>query len=98
MKERKKGENSPDVNSLYSLLYPRSVALIGASRYPGTIGYLILQCIVQGGFSGTIYPVNPNTESVMSIKTYPSVLDIPGDVDLAVEAAKRASSMHSLGS
>jgi acetyl coenzyme A synthetase (ADP forming)-like protein len=72
--------------SLRSLLEPRSIALIGASRHPGTIGYILLQCLTQGGFTGHLYPVNPHADSLMSLKTYPSVLDIPGDVDMAVIA------------
>jgi acetyl coenzyme A synthetase (ADP forming)-like protein len=70
--------------SLRWLLEPQSVALIGASRHPGTIGYLLLKCLTQSGFSGKVYPVNPNVDSLMSLKTYPSVLAIPGDVDMAV--------------
>jgi acetyl coenzyme A synthetase (ADP forming)-like protein len=70
--------------SLRWLLKPQSIALIGASRHPGTIGYLLLQCLVQSGFSGNVYPVNPNVDSLMSLKTYPSVLAVPGEVDMAV--------------
>jgi len=72
--------------SLRSLLYPSSVAVVGASRKPGTIGQLLFQCIMQNGFSGVVYPVNPNAKAVMSVKAYPSVLDVPGDIDLAVIA------------
>ena len=72
--------------SLRSLLYPRSVAVVGASRKPGTIGQLLFQRIMQNGFSGVVYPVNPNADAVMSVKAYPSVLDCPGDIDLAVIA------------
>jgi acetyl coenzyme A synthetase (ADP forming)-like protein len=74
------------VTSIRSLLYPRSVAVIGASREPGTIGQLLSKCIMQHGFSGVVYPVNPNAEAIMSVKAYPSVLDCPGDVDLALIA------------
>ncbi|MGD9116180.1 MAG: bifunctional GNAT family N-acetyltransferase/acetate--CoA ligase family protein [Dehalococcoidia bacterium] len=70
--------------SLRSVLAPRSVAVIGASRNEGTLGKLVLQSLLKGRFSGVVYPVNPNTDVIMSIKTYPSVLDIPGPVDLAV--------------
>jgi acetate---CoA ligase (ADP-forming) len=81
-----KRERLSTVTSLRSLLYPRSVAVIGASRKPGTIGQLLVQCILQNGFSGTLYPINPNAESVMSVKAYPSILEVPGHVDLAVIA------------
>ena len=79
-------ERASTLASLRWLLKPQSIAVIGASRHPGTIGYLLLQCLTQGGFSGKIYPVNPNTDSLMSLKTYPSVLAISGDVDMAVIA------------
>jgi acetyl coenzyme A synthetase (ADP forming)-like protein len=72
--------------SLRSLLKPQSIAVIGASRHPGTIGYLLVQCLMQNRFSGKIYPVNPNADSLMSLATYPSVLDIPGEVEMAVIA------------
>ena len=70
--------------SLDSVLSPRSVAVIGASRKPGTIGRLIFECIMENGFSGVVYPVNPNAEAVRAVKAYDSVLNVPGDVDLAV--------------
>jgi acetyl coenzyme A synthetase (ADP forming)-like protein len=79
-------ERASTLASLRWLLKPQSVALIGASRHPGTIGYLLLQCLIQSGFTGKVYPVNPNVDSLMSLKTYPSVLAIPGDVDMAVIA------------
>jgi len=79
-------ERASTLASLRWLLKPQSIALIGASRHPGTIGYLLLQCLTQSGFSGKVYPVNPNIDSLMSLKTYPSVLAIPGDIDMAVIA------------
>jgi acetyl coenzyme A synthetase (ADP forming)-like protein len=79
-------ERISTLSSLHALLEPQSVAVIGASRYPGTIGYLLLQCLIGGGFSGKIYPVNPNADSLMSLKSYPSVADIPGAVDMALIA------------
>jgi acetyl coenzyme A synthetase (ADP forming)-like protein len=79
-------ERIATVTSLRSLLYPRSVAVIGASREPGTIGQLLFRCIMQNRFAGVVYPINPNAEAIMSVKTYPTVLDVPGDVDLALIA------------
>jgi acetyl coenzyme A synthetase (ADP forming)-like protein len=70
--------------SLGSVLSPRSVAVIGASRQEGTIGQLIFECIMESGFSGVVYPVNPNAEAVRSVRAYASVLDVPGDIDLAL--------------
>jgi acetyl coenzyme A synthetase (ADP forming)-like protein len=79
-------ERIATVTSLRSLMYPRSVAVIGASREPETIGQLLFRCIMQNRFSGVVYPINPNAEAIMSVKTYPSVLNVPGDIDLALIA------------
>lgn len=85
-KKEEERERSSTLASLRYVLSPRSMAIIGASRRPGTIGQLLFQCIMQSQFSGVVYPINPKAEAVMSVKAYPSVLDIPGDVDLAVVA------------
>ncbi len=84
VKKEEERERIATVASVRSLLYPRSVAVIGASTKPGTVGQLPFQCIMENKFSGVVYPVNPNVESVMSVKAYPSVLDVPGNVDLAL--------------
>ncbi|MDD5339165.1 MAG: GNAT family N-acetyltransferase [Dehalococcoidales bacterium] len=78
------------VASLQPLVNPKSVAIIGAARAPGTIGNLLMRCILQSGYSGIVYPVNPNTDAVLSVKSYPSVMDIPGKVDLAIIAVPAA--------
>jgi len=66
------------------ILRPGSVAVIGASRRPATIGHQILANLIVHGFTGAVYPVNPNATSVHSIRAYPSVGAIPDPVDLAV--------------
>ncbi len=86
MKKEEARERISTVASLRSLFYPRSVAVIGASRKPGTIGQLLFQCLMQSRFSGVVYPVNPNAEVVLSVRAYPSVLEVPGEVDLAIIA------------
>lgn len=63
---------------------PRSVAVVGTSRRPGTIGYQILDNILRHGYQGVVYPVNPKAEAIHSIRAYPDVEAIPGPVDLAV--------------
>jgi acyl-CoA synthetase (NDP forming)/RimJ/RimL family protein N-acetyltransferase len=68
------------------LLYPRSVAVIGASRKPGSVGGTVLQNLVGRGFPGPVYAVNPGAASVQSLPCYPSVEAIPEVVDLAVVA------------
>jgi acetyl coenzyme A synthetase (ADP forming)-like protein len=70
--------------SLSAILRPRSIAVVGASRQPQSIGREILHNLILHGFTGPIYPVNPNATSVHSIRCYPSLRDIPDPVDLAV--------------
>jgi len=70
--------------SLLPIFYPKSVAVIGASREEMSIGGRLLRNLVRGRFSGTVFPVNPNAGSVGSIKAYRSVLEIPDPVDVAV--------------
>ena len=77
-------EKVATIASLRAFLKPRSIAVIGASRKQGTIGNKLFHNILQQGFNGVLYPVNPNAEVVASVKAYPSVLDISGEVDLAV--------------
>jgi len=72
--------------SLRALLSPRSVAVIGASRREGSIGQLLLQCIMESRFTGVVYPVNPAAESVLTVKAHSSVLSIDDDIDLAIIA------------
>jgi acetyl coenzyme A synthetase (ADP forming)-like protein len=68
---------------------PRSVAVIGASRTPGTVGYEIIDNLLADGFTGAVYPVNPNAVAVHSVPAYASIADVPGDVDLAVIAVPK---------
>jgi len=77
-------EKIATIASLRSFLNPHSIAVIGASRRPWTIGSIIFHNILYQRFNGIVYPVNPNAEFVESVKAYPSILDIPGDVDLAI--------------
>jgi acetyltransferase len=70
--------------SLDPLFRPESVAVIGASRNPGTIGYQIVDNLVRHGYKGVVYPVNPNAPAIHSIPSFPSVSSIPGTVDMAV--------------
>jgi acetyltransferase len=69
---------------LEKILNPTSVAVIGASREPEKVGHRLLRNIVEGGFRGSIYPVNPNAEEILGLKCYKNVLEVPGEVDLAV--------------
>ncbi len=65
---------------------PHSVAVIGAAREEEKVGHVILDNIVNSGFKGKLFPVNPYAEKIHDIKCYPSVLNIPIDIDLAIIA------------
>jgi acetyl coenzyme A synthetase (ADP forming)-like protein len=69
--------------SLLPIFYPRSIAVIGASRNRTSIGGRLFHNLVKGNFSGPVFPVNPNADVVNSVRAYKSVLDIPDAVDLA---------------
>jgi acetyl coenzyme A synthetase (ADP forming)-like protein len=68
------------------LLRPRSVAVIGAGRRPGGVGHAVLRNLVEGGFTGTLHPIHPEASEVLGLRAWPSVRDVPGEVDLAVVA------------
>lgn len=72
--------------SLSVFFQPHSVAVIGASRQRNTIGAEIVHNLLTSGFTGVVYPVNPRAEAVQAVRAYPSVLDIPDEVDLAIIA------------
>jgi acetyltransferase len=75
----------PDpVSDLQAIFAPRAVAVIGASSRPGSVGQAVFANVLQHGYGGVVYPVNPRALSVMSVKAYPSVLNIPDEVDLAI--------------
>ncbi|NQT73319.1 MAG: GNAT family N-acetyltransferase [Chloroflexi bacterium] len=77
-------EKVASVASLQAFLKPRSIAVIGATQRVGSIGNKVFYNILHQGLTGVVYPVNPNAKVVCSVSAYPSVLDIPGDVDLAI--------------
>ncbi len=70
-----------DIESIFS---PRSIAVVGATNRPGSVGLAVFNNILRGGFQGTLYPVNPRVQSVMSVRAYPKLMDIPDKVDLVV--------------
>ena len=69
---------------LDAILKPRTVAVIGASRSPSHIGHQITANLIQYGFTGAVYPVNPSAAAVCSVKAYPEIGSVPDPVDLAV--------------
>ncbi|MGA3285410.1 MAG: acetate--CoA ligase family protein, partial [Verrucomicrobiota bacterium] len=71
---------------LETLLYPKAVAVIGASRNPGKVGHALLANLVNGGFKGTIVPVNPEASEILGLKCYKSLDDYRDQLDLGIIA------------
>lgn len=74
------------VDSLKPFFYPRSVAVIGASRDRTHIGYRLLESLQGSRFTGTIIPVNPQATEIAGLRVFPSLAAVPGPVDLALIA------------
>jgi acetyltransferase len=74
----------PERQPLDSIFAPKSVAVIGATERAGSVGRTILWNLISTPFGGTVYPVNPSRASILGIKAYKSIKDIPEKVDLAV--------------
>ncbi|MEI8172156.1 MAG: acetate--CoA ligase family protein [Deltaproteobacteria bacterium] len=72
------------MNSLDAIFSPESVVIVGASNTPGKVGHDIFANILRGGYTGTLYPVNPKARSILSVKAYPAISDIPDPIDLAI--------------
>lgn len=70
--------------SMKKLFEPKSVAVVGASRHRGKIGFEIFHNLLEAGFRGRVYPVNPETRRIRGRRCYSSLREIPGSVDLAV--------------
>jgi acetate---CoA ligase (ADP-forming) len=79
------------IAAVRSVLEPRSVAVLGASRRRGTVGGEILHNLLGSGFVGPVYPVNVQADVVQSIRAYASIADIPDKVDLAVVVVPAAA-------
>ncbi|MCD6470831.1 acetate--CoA ligase [Candidatus Bathyarchaeota archaeon] len=63
---------------------PKSIAVIGASREPQKVGHRVFRNLIESGFHGGLYPINPNANKLLGFKCYKSVLDVPDHIDLAV--------------
>jgi len=79
-------EHQAEAKSVARLLAPRTVAVLGASRAPGTAGHEVFVSLLRSGFQGPVYPVNPAASHVASVPAFADVRDVPDEVDLAVIA------------
>ncbi|WTL36419.1 GNAT family N-acetyltransferase [Nocardia sp. NBC_01503] len=83
-------ERASEARSVGNLLSPRSVAVIGATPLATRVGGAVLANLLSGGFQGPVFPVNRNRTAVRGVRAYPTVRDIPDEVDLAVIAVPAA--------
>ncbi|WP_455393336.1 acetate--CoA ligase family protein [[Eubacterium] cellulosolvens] len=83
-RSRKCSLDDIDSKQLNCLFSPKSIAVVGTSRRKGSIGREILHNLVEYGFQGPVYPVNPKADFIHSMKAYPSISAIPGRLDLAI--------------
>jgi len=70
--------------SLESFFNPKSVAIVGASRQKGKVGYEIMANLIEGGYPGKIYPVNPNADTIEGLKCFPDLKSIGQTPDLVI--------------
>src|SRR5918911_3711136 len=92
MKRSKSADPAHDVlgyerQQLDAIFRPETVAVIGATERPGSVGRTLMWNLVSSPFGGTVFPVNSHRPSVLGIKAYPSVSDVPARVDLALIVA-----------
>ena len=72
------------LSTMRRVMKPKAVAVVGASAEAGKIGNSVMKNLINGGYQGEIYPINPKADEIMGRKAYKSVSDIPGTVDVAV--------------
>ena len=83
-------------HTLEEILHPQSIAVAGASSSTTTQGYGFTYHLLEYGFKGKIYPVNPRYQEVLGLKTYPSIRDIPGSVDYVISAVPASAVLNML--
>jgi acetyltransferase len=96
MKKPPTGDPAHDVlkyerQPLDAIFRPEVVAVIGATDKPGSVGRTVVRNLISNPFGGTVYPVNPNRTNVLGIKAYPSITEVPEQVDLAIVVAPAAT-------
>lgn len=75
---------SANVSKLEAILQPRAIAVIGASANPESLGHDYVRCLLEYGYEGAIYPVNPELPKVLGLTVYPSLRQVPGTVDYVI--------------
>lgn len=79
-------EATAEVASITSILRPRSIAVVGAGRRPGSVGHEVVRSLLTSDFSGTVYPIHPSERSICGVPAHPSLSSLPERVDLVIIA------------
>ena len=69
---------------LDAIFNPKSIAIVGASDNPGKLGFHVMKSLVQGGYPNSLFPVNPGKDELFGTRAYPSLLQVPEEVDLSI--------------
>ena len=77
-------DHSAVASKLDAVFYPQSIAVVGASTRPGTVGNDIFRNLLYAEFNGSVYPVNPKAKAILGVHAYATLADIPSSIDLAV--------------
>jgi acetyl coenzyme A synthetase (ADP forming)-like protein len=77
-------EHKAESRSVGRLLAPRSIAVVGAGQSRAGVGHQVMRNLLDAEFQGPVYPINPKAAHVCGVRAYPSVLDVPDDIDLAI--------------
>lgn len=72
------------MNNIDSIINPKSIAVVGATNRPGSVGLAIFKNLLQAGYKGVLYPVHPKSKSIQGVKAYPKLTDIPDEVDMVM--------------
>jgi len=70
--------------NIRSIINPTSIAVVGATNRPESVGHAVFTNILNANFQGVLYPINPKARAVQSVKAYPSLLDVPDEIDMAM--------------
>jgi acetyltransferase len=81
---------------LEELLHPKSIAVVGSSGHPSSMGYSFTHHLMDYGYRGEIYPVNPNYTEILGLKSYPSIRAIPGSVDFVISCIPASEALGML--
>ena len=77
--------------NLDKIFHPQSIAVVGASQRSGSIGFALMRNLIQEGYPGKVYPINPRYKTIWKLEAFPSLLELESPVDLVIMAAPIAS-------